>query len=723
MKHLSQNLRTGKLNIDQVPVPHPEIGEVLVSNAYSLISAGTERTKIETGRKSLLGKAMSRPDQVRQVIQSVNQLGLKSTYEKVMTRLDSRSPLGYSSSGVVVAVGENANLFKIGDRVACGGGSAAHAEVVSVPVNLCVQVPENVHLDEAAFTTVGAIAMQGIRLANPHVGETIFVIGLGLLGQLTVQILKASGCQVVGFDPDQERCRLANDFGSVGSSSDHKQVKARLLELTDGHGPDAVIITAGTSSNKPVEMAGELCREKGKVVVVGAVGLTIPREPYYHKEISFHISRSYGPGRYDPNYEDKGRDYPYGYVRWTEKRNMQAFLQLVAEEKISIKPLITHRFKLEQAEVAYDFISGKTNESFLGVLFEYSEQKNLAPSVQLRSHLPIEGSIGIGVIGAGNFAQSMLLPNLKKQPGFDLISVVNLSPLDSRDAAERFGFFKSTTDPQEIFQDTSIQAVIIATRHDSHAELAVKALKAGKAIHLEKPLAMSGSELEEIEETYFSISKNNEINNSPFLMVGFNRRFAPMVQRANLFFSNRVEPLTMNYRINAGFIPKDHWTQDHEVGGGRIVGEVCHFIDLLQYFAGSKIKRVFAEQMPDHGKYSQDNIAVTVSLQDGSIGNILYTANGDRGLSKEYLEVFSGGKIAILDDYTSLSLIQSGKKKIVKEGARDKGHHNEVLAWLSALQKGDPEPVPFDQSVAATKATFAILESIQTGNSVLINND
>lgn len=722
MKQLSQNLRTGKLSIDDVPAPYPQAGEVLVANAYSLISAGTERTKIETGRKSLVGKALSRPDQVRQVLQSFNQIGLKSTYEKVATRLNSRSPLGYSSAGTVIDVGLGVTEFKVGDQVACGGGSASHAEVIAVPVNLCVKVPEKIELDEAAFTTLGSIALQGVRLANVHLGEIVVVIGLGLLGQMTIQILKSSGSRVIGFDLNVERCQLARQLGAEEAFNSAADVRSVLALWSDSHGADAVIITAGTASNHPIEMAGELCREKGSVVVVGAVGLNLPREPYYHKELSFQISRSYGPGRYDPEYESKGRDYPYGYVRWTEKRNMQSFLHMVAEHKINLKPLITHRFKLEQAEEAYGFISGKGTGSYLGVVFSYGTPKPLTTLIQLPNRQPINNDIGIGVIGAGNFAQSMLLPHLKNQPGFRLKMVATLSPLESRDAAERFKFGEATTNPQEILDDKDIRAVVIATRHDSHADLAVRALNAGKAIHLEKPLALNQVELDKIVEAYCSKTVGSN-NLSPFLMVGFNRRFAPMVQRASAFLNGQTEPLAMTYRINAGLIARDHWTQDPEIGGGRIIGEVCHFIDLLQFFAGAEVQRVFAEQMPDRGKYSQDNIAISLSLKDGSVGTILYVANGDRSLPKEYIEVYQAGKVAIIQDFVNLTLIHSGKKEVSKEGARDKGHRNEVSAWLSAIRSGKPEPVPFSMSVAATRSTFAVLESIRTGQTVLIQNE
>jgi polar amino acid transport system substrate-binding protein len=638
-----------------------------------------------------------------------------------MTKLDSRSPLGYSSAGVVLAVGAGVLEFKAGDRVACGGAGAAHAEVIALQVNLCVKIPAQVALDHAAFTTVGAIALQGIRLADVRLGEVVLVIGLGLLGQLAIPMLKASGCIVVGFDLNVERCKLACQSGADFAVASEKEIKDFLEGVTSAHGADSVLITAGTSSNKPVEMAGELCREQGKVVVVGAVGLTLPREPYYHKELVFRISRSYGPGRYDLEYEDKGRDYPYGYVRWTEKRNMGAFLALLQDKKLDLTPLITHRFAIEQADDAYALISGKSNKSFLGVLFEYQPQPDLSFQISVSARTAVSGSINIGVIGAGNFAQSMLLPHLKGRAGFSLKSVATQHSLTSRDVAERFGFSFSAAHHEEIMEDQDVHAVLIATRHDSHAALVTQALKAGKSIHVEKPLALTVTELDDIVTAYKAAQSQPERGQPPFLMVGFNRRFAPMVARADAFFSARTEPLAMLYRVNAGFLPGDHWTQDSETGGGRVIGEVCHFLDLLQFFAHARIKRIFAEFMPDSGKYHQDNLSINLSFEDGSIGTILYLANGDKSLPKEYIEIFSAGKVAVIDDYGTLTLIKEGKKKVSHEGARDKGHRAEMLAWMDALKAGKPEPVPFEHSVIATRASFAVLKSLQIGLPVTVN--
>lgn len=720
MKQLSQNLRTGKLSVDDVPAPAVQPGWVLVQTAYSLISAGTERSRVETGKKSLLGKALARPDQVRQVLNSMKTTGLKTTLEKVRTKLEARSPLGYSAAGVVIAPGPGVDEFHAGDWAACGGATAAHGEAMLVPANLCVKVPSGVGLDQAAFTTVGAIALQGLRQADLRLGEIGVVMGLGLLGQITVQLLKAAGCRVIGYDLIPERCDLALQLGADAAVSSEPALDAELARWSQSHGADAVLITAGTSSNRPVELAGEITREKGKVVIVGAVGLTLPREPYYHKELDLRLSRSYGPGRYDADYEEKGHDYPYGYVRWTEKRNMEAFLALCAQGKVNVSALVTHKFKLAQAEEAYAIIGGKTGQSFLGVLFEYDSQP-LPRSAPIgitpgNVHAPGKAEraerLGIGVVGAGNFAQSMLLPHLKNHPQVCLVRVANRTPLAARDAAERFGFGEAVSAPEEVFNDPAVHAVLIATRHNSHAALAIQALQAGKAIHLEKPLALSPLALEEVAAEY-------QRQPNPFLMVGFNRRFAPLVQEMARFFAERREPAAMLYRVNAGFLPLDHWTQDPEVGGGRVIGEGCHFLDLMQFFARSRPCQVMSMALPNQGKYHDDNVSISVTFEDGSVGTLLYVANGDKSLPKEYLEISSEGKSAVLTDYRHLALMSGGRVRTLKSG-QDKGHRAEMLAWVEALRMARQEPVPFPEAVWSTQMTFAAVQSLAENRPVRV---
>ncbi|NUM46700.1 MAG: Gfo/Idh/MocA family oxidoreductase [Anaerolineales bacterium] len=712
MKQLSQNLRTGKLTIEEVPVPAVQPGWVLVQSAYSLISAGTERSRVETGKKSLLGKALARPDQVRQVLDSVKKTGLKTTLEKVRTKLDARSPLGYSAAGVVIASGAGVEDFRTGDWVACGGASAAHGEAMLVPRNLCVRVPAGVGLDQAAFTTVGAIALQGLRQADLRLGEVGVVMGLGLLGQLTVQLLKAAGCAVVGYDPDAQRCELARELGAEAAVAEEAALLVALSGVSAGKGADAVLITAGTSSNRPVELAGEITREKGKVVVVGAVGLTLPREPYYHKELDLRLSRSYGPGRYDAVYEDKGQDYPYGYVRWTEKRNMEAFIALVGQGKVNLTPLITHRFKLEQASEAYALLSGKPAQPALGVLFAYDTAPLATGRVSIHpSPQAPTARVQIGVIGAGNFAQSRLLPHLKNHPHAALHSLANRTPLATRDAAERFGIGTACSTPEEIFNDPAVRAVLITTRHDSHAHLATQALHAGKAIHLEKPLVLTPAELEMVTTAY-------QTQPHAFLMVGFNRRFAPLVQEMSRFFAGRREPLAMLYRVNAGYLPLDHWTQD-PAQGGRVIGEACHFIDLFQYFAGARPTQVVSLALPNLGKYRDDNLSISLSFADGSVGTIMYVANGDKAVPKEYLEVSGEGKTAILTDYRHLALMAGGRTRTFKQ-AQDKGHRAEMLAWVEALRTGQGEPLPFVDAVQTTQASFAAMQSLAEGKVIAL---
>ena len=604
--------------------------------------------------------------------------------------------------------------FHPGDRVACGGASAAHAEVIAVPKHLVALVPDNVPLDEAAFTTVGAIALQGIRQADLRVGETAAVLGLGLVGQLTFQILKASGCSVVGYDFDRDRVQLAEELGIDAAVCDEGLLQISLSTITGNRGADAVIITAGTSSNRPVELAGELCRDKGRVVVVGAVGLSVPRPSYYDKELDFCISRSYGPGRYDPIYEEKGIDYPYGFVRWTEQRNMVAFLKLISDKKINLSKLITHRFSLDQAEEAYTLIRGTTSEKYLGVLFAYEDgEKAYEPRISISPSKPMDSkSLGIGVIGAGNFAQSMLLPHLKSNSQVELKGVMTLSPLESRDVAERFGFGYIAQNAAEILNDDQISAIVIATRHDSHAALVLEALKSGKAVHVEKPMAMSGEELDAILRTY------RELKDKPFVMVGFNRRFAPLIQEAQRFFLGCTEPIAVQIRVNAGYIPLNHWTQDLNQGGGRIIGEVCHFLDLAQFLSFSRIKSIYAKALPNAGKYLNDNVAITIEMENSSVANVLYTANGDRGLGKERIEIFGSGRVAIIDDYQYLEMISNGKRKISKQGARNKGHQQEMGIWVRAVLQGENEPVPFLEAAAATRASIAVLQSLQTANPI-----
>ncbi len=564
MKQITQNYKTGELKIEEVPIPLINEGGVLVRSYYSVISAGTERATIEVSKKGYIGKAKEKPEQVKQIIQIAKKQGLKKTYDLVMNKLNTPVPLGYSSSGIVIEVGKNAFEFQVGDKVACAGaGYANHAEIIFVSKNLCVKVPLNVTLEEAAYTTLGSISLQGIRQADVRLGERVAVVGLGLIGLLTVQLLKAAGCIVIGIDIDSSTISNANKCGADYTiDSKLENVYSLVQSITEDNGVDAVIITAATSSNEPVELAGRISRKKGRVVVVGDVGMNIPRNIYYSKELDFKLSCSYGPGRYDPNYEEYGIDYPIGYVRWTEKRNMEAFLRLVKEKKIDLGKITTHEFKIENAEEAYHLITSKKKEKFVGVLLEYDNQKEIKKIVKTKDLKAKKSSkINIGVIGAGNFAQSTILPILKKYKDINLEGVLRAKSHLSQNIAKKFGIRKCYSEPRSIFTDRNINAIIIAARHNLHATYVIEGLKNNKNIYVEKPLAITEGDLEEI------IRARNATDND--VLVGFNRRFAPHVEKCKEFFAKKKSSMFVSYRINAGFIPADNWIQNKE-GGGRI---------------------------------------------------------------------------------------------------------------------------------------------------------
>jgi predicted dehydrogenase/threonine dehydrogenase-like Zn-dependent dehydrogenase len=718
MKQVIQSFKTGELFVADVPAPILRPRGILVRTGASLVSAGTERMVVEWAEKNLLAKARARPDLVRQVISKAKREGLLATLDAMHGRLGTPLALGYSCAGTVVEVGNEARGFKIGDRVACaGGGYACHAEVVFVPKNLVVKVPENVSTQEAAFTTLGAIAVQGVRIADLKLGENVAIIGLGLVGQLTAQLVKATGCNVLGIDLDPDRVKLACELGAdIGVVRGRDDVVTMAQEFSKGYGVDVVIITAATTSNDPVEMAGELSREKGRVVVVGAVGMNIPRKVYYEKELDLRLSRSYGPGRYDPEYEEKGHDYPYGYVRWTEKRNMEAFLILLAQGKVNVKKLITHRFSIEEAKKAYDLITGKSQEKYLGILLTYGGEVDLSRKIYIQkremARQELKGKVSIGLIGAGNFAKAVLLPNLRKVPSVYFKGVATATGLSAKHAGEKYGFEYCTSDYHEILDDPEITAVFIVTRHNLHAPLVIEALNRGKAVYVEKPLALNEAELKQMIEAYQTLSPET------LLMVGFNRRFAPFTQEAKRFFANRAGPLVVNYRINAGFIPKESWVHDPEEGGGRIVGEVCHFVDFIQYITGSAPVKVYAEAIPrqDKSALTSDTVCVNLKFKDGSMGTINYLANGDKALPKERIEIFGDNSIFIIDNFRSIEWVRRGKRKRRKSWLRqDKGHLGELQAFVEAIKDGKPSPIDFQEAVMTTLTTFKIVESIARG--------
>ncbi len=708
MKQVIQNFKTGELYVDEVPVPSISGGMVLVENEYSLISAGTERGTVKVAQANLIGKAKQRPDLVAQVIQNVKKEGLSATFNKVKTKLDSLKALGYSTSGTVLTSLDTKGMFKPGDRVACAGADyASHAEVVAIPQNLLVKVPDNVGSDEAAFTTLGAIALQGLRQAEPRLGEKVCVIGLGLLGQITVQLLKANGCTVFGIDMAEELISLAKNSGAETAMHRTDPNLISICEnFTSGNGFDSIIITAATSSNDPIVLATEIARKKGKIIVVGAVKMDIPRDPFFYRnELELKISCSYGPGRYDVNYEELGHDYPYAYVRWTEQRNMEAFLGLLSQKSINIKPLITHIFDLTEAEKAYDLVMGKIKEPHIGILLQYakSPRKHVTKTIINREAIK---SVNTGFIGAGSFAQSYLVPNVKAW-GASLDGVVTSKGITAKNVLDKFKFNYCTTEANDILDNPDINTVFIATPHASHAALVVGSLKAKKNVFVEKPLAMSLDQLKEI-------IKAKDENNLP-VMVGFNRRFSPLAKEIKKEFKTVAEPFVINIRVNAGFIPKDHWSQLADVGGGRIIGEVCHFVDLMQYFTGSDPEKVYAESISSSNELItvHDNISVVIKFKDGSVGNLVYVANGDKSMPKEYIEVYCAGNIGVINDFKSGALHKAGKMTKLK--STGKGHKEEVYQFLENIKQGKESPIDFNSLCLTTLTTFKILDSLATG--------
>jgi len=751
MKQVLQHARTGEITIEEVPAPMLLPGCVLVRIAASVVSAGTERASAEFAGKSLLQKARARPDLVREVIGKMQRDGIFSALQAVRSRLDQPQAPGYSSAGTVIAVGEGVSDLQPGDRVACAGaGFAVHAEIACVPRLLVAKIPEGgdassrvgtaalgrpsraqlgsdhrqqqvggVSYEEAAFGTVGAICLHGIRTAEVALGDTVAVIGLGLLGQITVQLLKAAGCRVFGMDPLRQRTDLAVGSGAEAVSTSAREFRDLCFQKTGGVGVDSVLIAAETPSSEPVNLAAELARDRAIVVAVGTVGMDLQRKLYYEKELDFRISRSYGPGRYDAAYEQKGRDYPIGHVRWTETRNLEAFLQFVADGKLNLPSLITHRFPMEQATGAYDLITGTTGEPFLAALLTYASAEpesgsppNLRERISVGAPVTTSGSassVGLGVLGAGSFAQHTLLPALKAISSVSFIGVCNATGPRSQKAAEKFGFSYCSNSEAELLHDPKINAVLIATRHNLHATQSLAALRAGKAVFCEKPLCLNEGELA-------ALVCASATDRSPLLMVGFNRRFAPMAIQMKRFLSEIHEPLAIHYRVNAGYIPADHWVNDPEQGGGRILGEVCHFVDFLCFLAGACPIEVQAQTVGNPGQYSQDNVVASLKFSSGTVGTISYLANGDKSVSKERVEVFGGGSVTILEDFRQLEMVRNGHKQITRaRWAQDKGHQAEMQAFVDALLGKAPPPISFEQVVGSTLATLRLQNSCQTG--------
>lgn len=707
MQQLTQKLGSGDMVIQELPYPQVGKGMVVVKNHYSIISAGTEGSTVTAARKSLIGKAKERPQQVKQVIDTLRKQGPIQTYRAVMKKLDAYSPLGYSCAGEVLEVGEGVTEFKVGDKVACAGaGYANHAEIVAVPLNLCVKLNTDANLKDAAYNTLGAISMQGVRQADMRLGETAVVIGLGLLGQLACMILKASGIQVIGIDVSDAPVQQAitNKVVDAAFTRDSAGIEEKINAVTSGQGSDAVIIAAATSSLDPINFAGTIARKKGKVIVLGAVPTGFERDPHwYRKELELKMACSYGPGRYDLNYEEKGIDYPYAFVRWTEKRNMEAFQRLIETKAIDLDYLTTHEFNFDDAPKAFDLVVKRT-ETFSGIALKYDVKKEITKQAIKVNELKANSKVAVSFIGAGSYAQGNLLPNIPESNDISRVGVLTNTGTSSKRVAEKFKFGFCANQEEDVLNDKT-NTLFIATRHDSHAEYVLKGLKAGKNIFVEKPICLTEGELDEIITVQQKVQKP--------VMIGFNRRFSPFISTIKKKFGEG--PMSMIYRVNAGNIPKDNWIQDMEIGGGRIIGEACHFIDLLTFINGSLPKTVTAMALPDPNGLN-DTVNISIQFENGSTGIVAYYANGSKELPKEYLEVFASGNTAILSDFKELKIYGKGKPFKNKSFNQNKGQKEMVEAFISGLLKEGQSPIPMKDIFAVTRATFKVLESIKNGS-------
>ncbi len=713
MKQLIQSFKTGELGLFDVPAPICQENGALVQTTVSLVSAGTEKMLVDFAKKSMLAKAKDRPDLVKQVVDKMKKEGVKNTLEKVFTKLDTPIPLGYSLAGRVLEVGSNLSGYNVGDRVACGGaGYANHAEINYVPKNLMVKIPDGVDDVDAAFVTVGAIALQGVRQTDPKLGEKVAVMGLGLLGQLTVQLLKANGCKVIGSDVDPDKIELAKKLGA-DEACHASELITKASELTGGHGVDAVIIAASTPSNQPIIDAADISRMRGRVVLVGMVGMDVPRNSYYKKELELKLSMAYGPGRYDPEYEEKGIDYPYDLVRFTEQRNFEAFLGLIQEGKITPKELITHSYDFDDAMKAYDLLEGRIKEKYLGIVLNYKRDIKLEDEkIVKRSEKAVSSDkVNVGLIGAGNFTKSVILPNLQKVKGYELVGLCTATGVSAEGTGKKYDFKYITTDSDEVFKNEEINTIFVTTRHNDHASKVLKAIENDKHCFVEKPLCIYEEELEEIEKAY---------TGRTIVQVGFNRRFSPMIKKMKEKVNGAI---AVNYRVNAGIIPKDVWIQDRTIGGGRIIGEVCHFIDTCSYLTDSKVVSVYATtvQKDDQSIPDEDNVNIILNYANGSSATISYYAYGGSAMPKEYIELFGNGVSMQMNDFRELTIFSGSKKEKIKQANQDKGFVEEFKAFKEAVKSGKPA-IEFESIVNTTRVTFKILESIRSGKVVLIDS-
>jgi predicted dehydrogenase/threonine dehydrogenase-like Zn-dependent dehydrogenase len=706
VKQILQHLSTGATEVVEVPCPGPRPGHVLLRTTRTLISTGTERMLLEFGKASPLEKARQQPDKVRQVFEKIKTDGLMPTIDSVRNKLDQPVTLGYCHVGRVIDSGNGraASTFAPGDRVASNG---RHAEVVSVPLNLCARIPDAVSDDEAAFTVIGAIALQGIRLAQPTLGEAFVVSGLGLIGQVTVQLLRAHGCRVLGIDVDASRLELARRFGAeVVDLSVTPDPVAAATQFSRGRGVDAVIVTAATTSSEPMHHAALMCRKRGRIVLVGVTGLELSRDDFFKKELSFQVSCSYGPGRYDTEYEDKGHDYPVGYVRWTEQRNFEAVLDMMAEKRIDVGPLVSHRFTLDRVAEAYAVVGG--SEPSLGILLEYPASSGVEgdvrdPRVALTEsgRTSTASAVSLAFIGAGNYATATLIPAFK-DAGAGLETVVSSGGVSAVHAGRKFGFRQATTDAGAVFSDPAINAVVVTTRHDSHARFVVQAIEAGRHVFVEKPLCLTLDELAEIDRAY---ARQAGRGAPPIVAVGFNRRFAPHAQRSKILLAAVTGPKVLLMTVNAGAIPADHWTQDQAAGGGRILGEACHFIDLLRFLTGSPITGSSVVTMTGG---ANDTVTIQLTFADGSIGTIHYLANGSKAFPKERLEVFAQGRVLQLDNFRTLRGFGWPGFSSHRLWRQDKGQRACAAAFVQAVRDPATRPVPFEEVLEVSRVAIEV---------------
>jgi predicted dehydrogenase/threonine dehydrogenase-like Zn-dependent dehydrogenase len=720
MKQILQNLGSGETSLIDVPAPKSSSGTLLIATSRTIVSAGTERMLVDFGKANLIDKARQQPDKVKMVLNKIKTDGLMPTIGAVRNKLDQPLPLGYCNVGTVIEVGSGIDKFKIGDRIASNG---QHAEVVRVPNNLCAKIPDNVSDESAAFTVIGAIALQGIRLVQPTLGETVVVTGLGLIGLMTVQLLRAQGCRVLGIDFDSDKIALAQEYGAdcvdLSKGEDPLKVAERFSR---GRGVDAVIITASSKSNEPVSQAAKMCRKRGRIVLVGVVGLELSRADFFEKELSFQVSCSYGPGRYDSEYEDKGHDYPVGFVRWTEQRNMEAMLDMMASGALDVTPFISHRYKLEEALKAYELLS--SNASSLGIMLEYPGNVSVGDTLAQRTVSLVDTSVPlvareqevpvVGFIGAGNYAGQVLIPAFK-EAGALLKTVASSGGVSGVHFGKKHGFTQTTTEMATVFSDSEINTVVVATRHDSHAQYVLDALQAGKHVFVEKPLCLTLEQLEKISNAYANAQQRDK---APLLMVGFNRRFAPQIKKIKELLSGSTDPKSFIMTVNAGEIPAEHWTQDSEVGGGRIIGEACHFIDLLRFLSDSTITDYSATFIGQQsGMITNDKVSISLSFADGSFGTIHYLANGHKSFPKERLEVFSSGRVLQLDNFRKLSGFGCQGFNKMNLWQQDKGQKACVAAFLEAIQEGATSPIPFDEILEVSRVSIEIANS-QYGKSL-----